>query len=189
VFSATSTGGQARLVTNGGGLTEFLSAATGGSAQLITNPGGTVDISALISGMTAGSIEGAGTYDLGENTLTVGSNNLSTTVSGTINDGGIIGGTGGELIKVGTGTLTPTGTNTYTRGTTIGDGTLQIGNGGTTGSIVGNVTNNGTLVFSLATSGIKVLTRQSLSTARASSSASMKVTVALVPAFITVLAN
>jgi hypothetical protein len=34
-----------------------------------------------------GSIEGAGTYSLGANQLTVGSNNLSTTVSGVIADG------------------------------------------------------------------------------------------------------
>ena len=36
-----------------------------------------------------------------------------------------------------------TGANTYTGGTTITAGTLQLGNGGTTGSIAGNVVNNG----------------------------------------------
>ena len=41
-----------------------------------------------------------------------------------------------------------TGTNTYTNVTTINSrSTLQLGNGGTTGSIVGNVVNNGTLAF------------------------------------------
>ena len=40
-----------------------------------------------------------------------------------------------------------TGTNTYSGGTTIDAGTLQLGNGGTTGSIVGNVTNNATLAL------------------------------------------
>jgi fibronectin-binding autotransporter adhesin len=49
------------------------------------------------------------------------------------------------------GTVTLSGTNTYTGGTTIpGGGTLQLGAGGTTGSIVGNVTDNGTLVFDRA---------------------------------------
>ncbi|WP_404546219.1 autotransporter domain-containing protein [Bradyrhizobium sp. USDA 223] len=41
--------------------------------------------------------------------------------------------------------MTLTGANTYTGGTSINSGhTLQLGNGGTTGSIVGNVVNNGT---------------------------------------------
>lgn len=40
-----------------------------------------------------------------------------------------------------------TGADTYTGGTTIDAGTLQIGNGGTAGSIVGNVADNGTLAF------------------------------------------
>ena len=51
------------------------------------------------------------------------------------------------LVKQGAGTLTFTGANAYTGGTTISAGALQIGNGGTTGSIVGNVTDNGTLAF------------------------------------------
>jgi fibronectin-binding autotransporter adhesin len=37
--------------------------------------------------------------------------------------------------------------NTYSGGTTINAGVLQLGNGGTSGSVVGNVTDNGTLVF------------------------------------------
>ena len=42
----------------------------------------------------------------------------------------------------GTGTTILTGANTYTGGTTISAGTLQLGNGGMSGSITGNVTNN-----------------------------------------------
>jgi outer membrane autotransporter protein len=40
-----------------------------------------------------------------------------------------------------------TGNSTYSGGTSISAGTLQLGGGGTTGSIVGDVTNNGALVF------------------------------------------
>ncbi|MBB4954473.1 outer membrane autotransporter protein [Agrobacterium vitis] len=53
----------------------------------------------------------------------------------------------GSLTKIGSGTLILTGDNTYSGGTLISEGTLQIGDGGTTGSIQGNVVNNATLVF------------------------------------------
>lgn len=59
---------------------------------------------------------------------------------------GIVSGSG-TLEQTGHGTLTLLGANTYTGGTIISDGTLQLGNGGTSGSIVGNVLDNGTLVF------------------------------------------
>ena len=50
------------------------------------------------------------------------------------------------LVKAGGGTLTLTGTNTYTGGTTVTAGILQIGNGTGTGRIVGDVLNNAALV-------------------------------------------
>ena len=45
------------------------------------------------------------------------------------------------------GTTVLTGANTYTGGTTINDSVLVVGNGGASGSIVGDVVDNGTLVF------------------------------------------
>ena len=60
--------------------------------------------------------------------------------------GGVISGTG-TLTKSGAGTLILTGENTFGGGTTISAGTLQIGNGGTTGSISGNMIDNGVFVF------------------------------------------
>ncbi|VIO79004.1 Adhesin BmaC autotransporter [Bradyrhizobium ivorense] len=53
----------------------------------------------------------------------------------------------GTLTKVGSGTLVLTAANTYSNGTNINAGTLQLGNGGTTGSIVKNVANNGILAI------------------------------------------
>ena len=54
----------------------------------------------------------------------------------------------GSLTKTGAGTLVLTANNSYTGGTTVSDGVLQIGNGGTAGWIPGNVINNATLAFS-----------------------------------------
>lgn len=58
-----------------------------------------------------------------------------------------IGGTGG-LTKSGPGTLVLTGNNSYSGGTTINSGFLQIGNGGTTGSLgTGTVVNNSVMTI------------------------------------------
>ncbi|MBC9904980.1 autotransporter-associated beta strand repeat-containing protein [Achromobacter xylosoxidans] len=59
---------------------------------------------------------------------------------------GLISGSG-TVNQIGTGTTILTVNNTYTGGTTISAGTLQLGNGGTTGAILGNVDNNGALTF------------------------------------------
>ena len=60
--------------------------------------------------------------------------------------GQVISGSG-TLTKAGTGTLTLTGANSYSGDTTISAGTLQIGNGGITGSLIGDIANEGALVF------------------------------------------
>jgi outer membrane autotransporter protein len=151
-FLNSATAGNAVITNKAGGFIEFFDTSTGGNARFINNAGGVFDMSGLTAaGMTAGSIEGAGNFFLGSKSLSVGGNNLSTTVSGVISDGGPNGGgVGGSLTKVGTGTLILTGTNTYTGGTTISAGTLQLGAGGpgaTSGSIVGNVVDNGILAF------------------------------------------
>jgi fibronectin-binding autotransporter adhesin len=60
--------------------------------------------------------------------------------------GGLISGTG-SLTQAGTGATILIGANTYTGGTTISAGMLQLGNGGTSGSILGDVLNNGTFAI------------------------------------------
>jgi autotransporter-associated beta strand protein len=143
-FFGTSTAGSATITTNAG-LTRFLGDSSGDSARFITNAGGAFDISGLTAaGMTAGSIEGAGNYFLGSKQLIVGGNDRSTVVSGVIADGGASGGTGGGLVKVGPGTLTLSGANTYTGGTSI-DGGVVIVDGSIASSILTTVNAGGTL--------------------------------------------
>ena len=100
--------------------------------------GGVFDLAGFDT--TLGAIMGAGSITLGDARLTTGTDGVGTVF------GGVISGTG-SLAKVGTGRLVLTGANTYTGGTTISGGVLQLGNGGTTGSIVGPVVNNGALVI------------------------------------------
>jgi len=54
----------------------------------------------------------------------------------------------GTLTQKGTGKLTLTKDQTYTGVTTIEAGTLQLGNGGTTGSVAGDIVNQAALIFS-----------------------------------------
>jgi len=70
---------------------------------------------------------------------------LDTLVSGTI-----LNSTGtGRLTKAGAGVMALTAANTYTGTTTISAGTLQLGNGGTTGSLSASsaIVNNANLTF------------------------------------------
>ncbi|CAN5621201.1 hypothetical protein BH09VER1_BH09VER1_13680 [soil metagenome] len=76
-------------------------------------------------------------------TTTVGSGS-SSLYAGTIQDG-LVAKT--ALVKAGSGTLTLTGNNTYSGGTTINAGALSLGNNGATGAIVGDIVNRGTLIF------------------------------------------
>jgi autotransporter-associated beta strand protein len=87
------------------------------SAQIISN-GGSVNFT---NNQSVGSIEGSGFFFL-PGQLTVGGNNLSSTVSGVISGSGA----NSSLVKVGSGTLTLTGANTYTGGTTVSAGTLVL---------------------------------------------------------------
>lgn len=82
------------------------------------------------SSYSIGSLEGTGIVSLGDSNVTVGTNNLSTTFSGSIY------GEGASLIKTGKGTLTLSKASIYTGGTRIAKGALLVMNnaGSATGS-------------------------------------------------------
>ena len=118
--------------------TLFLSGNGSLSAATAVAVSGVFDISAVAGGSaTIGSLSGSGTVSLGGNTLNIA--NGSTSFSGTIS------GAGG--LSVSGGTQIISGLNSYTGGTIITSGTLQLGNGGTAGSIVGGISDMGTLAF------------------------------------------
>jgi hypothetical protein len=134
-FRSISTAGNGTLIANGGsgggqgGGIFFTQKSKGGTARVEVFGNGNLDISRHINtGVTTGSIEGNGAVFLGANKLTVGTNNLSTTFSGKIQDGGLEGGTGGSLTKTGKGELTLRKASTYTGGTTVSKGRLLVKN-------------------------------------------------------------
>nr|WP_269113313.1 autotransporter-associated beta strand repeat-containing protein [Burkholderia cepacia] len=102
---------------------------------------------------TGGTTSSAGTLQLGNggtrgNIVRDVTNNgaLAVDCSDISASGGTISGSG-AVNQIGTGTTVLTVNNTYAGCTTIAAGTLQLGNGGTSGSITGNVVNDGTLTL------------------------------------------
>lgn len=105
------------LVTNGAAL------PNSGAVILANISGATLKLnnSETIGALTGGGATG-GNVNLQGNTLTVGDQRDSTYA-------GVINGSGGSLAKLGTGSLTLAGINTYTGGTTITAGKIILGNG------------------------------------------------------------
>ena len=143
-----------------GGITRIIGVGIVGAGDVTKTGSGTVILTAANT-YTGGTTVTAGILQLGN-----GGNSGS--VTGPIIDNGqlsldrsdsalvlsgAISGTG-TLVQMGTGTSILTGANTYSGLTTISAGTLQLGNGGVTGSIVGNVTDNGVLMFNRSDAGL-----------------------------------
>lgn len=138
--------GAGTLILGGANVYTGATTVTGGTLQTSAadriNDSSTISVSAgaafvLGGSETVASIAGAGNYSLGANTLTFGDSS-SRTVSG------IISGTGGSLVKNGSGSITLSGNNTYSGGTTISAGTIRIGHDNALGS--GNLSTTGSSV-------------------------------------------
>ena len=90
-------------------------------------------------------------YLTGPVTLASNSSIVTSGTGGLILSGSITDNTVGYGLTVGgNGTLFLTGTSNYTGGTTITSGALQLGLGGSTGSVIGNIVDNASLVFNRA---------------------------------------
>jgi outer membrane autotransporter protein len=156
---------------NGGGSGAILGNVTNNGA-LAFNRSDTVAFPGLISGSGAVNQIGAGTTILtadntytggttiSAGTLQLGNGGTSGAILGNVVDNGALAfnrsdvqtfagqiSGSGVVNQIGTGTTILTANNTYTGGTAISAGTLQLGNGGTTGAILGDVANNGALTF------------------------------------------
>ena len=140
-----ATGGDGVYMQQGGTTVEVADGINIPTRLNVTNTGGGKSL-ALQTGAT--SAEWSGTVLINETTanaffvISDGAGEL--TLSGVISGGGAAG-----LNKTGTGTVILTASNTYSAATTISAGTLQIGDGGTTGQLTGtnSITNNGALII------------------------------------------
>ena len=140
--SSTYSGG---TYFNEGALAVGADSALGAPTGALTFYGGTLQLtdSFNLSASRPITLNGPSVSDPGGGTIDT--NGYQTTVAQAIT------GVGGLVVADSSGTdagaVILTGANTYTGGTTINAGTLQLGNGGTTGSIVGNVVDNSNLAF------------------------------------------
>jgi autotransporter-associated beta strand protein len=148
-FYNDATAGSA-AITNGG-LLSFENSSTGGTAAITNGATGVTDFSPHVGALGVGSIAGGGSFTLGANQLTVGGNDLSTNVTGIIADGGNSGGTGGSLVKIGTGTMTLSGANAYTGATTVNGGILSVNGSIASSSMI--TVNNGAILSGTGTLG------------------------------------
>src|SRR5204863_373897 len=149
VWSGNGTIGGSNNITINGSFTSSGAATRSITVNTVTvTLGGNVYLaeSDIARGLTfAGSgaltIKGVIANNATARTVTFGGTG-NTTISGVIANGG---GSTSNLGKSGAGTLTLTNANTYTGTTTISGGTLQLGNGSTTGSLStsSTITDNG----------------------------------------------
>ncbi|MEP7248851.1 MAG: autotransporter-associated beta strand repeat-containing protein [Spartobacteria bacterium] len=134
-FRDSATADQAFIVGSAGqnreegGSIFFYDNSSGGTAYVFLDGNATFDISGHgLPGISVGALSGAGRIFLGANNLTTGQSGFYDTLTGSISDGGVASGSGGSLTKVGFGQLTLSGANTYTGGTIVTSGILNVSN-------------------------------------------------------------
>ncbi len=120
-----------------------------GGSDIITITNLTLNIGVVANGQTATNpltLAGDITLGAGGGVFDMGGAGRSITVNAPIGGAGNL--TAANVAANGAGTVILGANNTYLGTTMIATGTLQVGTGGTTGSLgAGNVTNRGTLVF------------------------------------------
>ncbi|HEX7816216.1 autotransporter-associated beta strand repeat-containing protein [Dyella sp.] len=124
--------------------------AISGSGQVIKTGAGTLVLSGTNSYVGGTQVQ-AGTLKGDTSSLQGDIVDNATVAFDQASDGtfaGVLSG-GGQLVKDGTGTLSLTGANTYSGGTTISAGSLQ----GDTHSLQGTIVDNGTVVFAQDSDG------------------------------------
>lgn len=128
-FSGSAHAGNAHIASRNGGTVEFVDDATAEEATIVIDSNGTVDVAGTRTGASIGSLSGTGEVMLGAKTLTVGNLGRDDTFDGVLIDDGL----GGGLIKIGSGTLTLSGDQSYTGATEVRGGHLVV-NGSITSS-------------------------------------------------------
>ena len=182
---STITGSNTNLTVAGSGNTTIGDAIQTGSGSVTNSGSGTLSLSGtntytggtninggVVQVNSAGALGTSGTISFGGGTLQFTSNNntdyssrISTAASQAVsvdtNGQNVtfasnLTSTGGSLAKAGAGTLTVTGTDSYTGTTTVSGGTLQVGNGssgGLTGTSAVTVAGGSTLGSAVLSGG------------------------------------
>ena len=162
----------AALQLGDGGTSGSLAGDVANHGALIFDRSDTLTYGGAISGQGNVQVTGGGTLiftgndtytggtTIASGTLQIGDGGTQGVIQGAVTDSGTLAfdrsdtitfkaqiSGSGALAQIGTGLTILTAANSYTGGTLIGAGTLQIGNAKTTGMIAGDVLDNGVLAF------------------------------------------
>jgi autotransporter-associated beta strand protein len=131
LFAGASNAGSATLVANDAtnrgqsAVIQITENAQAGSATFKIFGNAVLTSTDILQPTAIGSLEGDGAVVLANKyPVRIGGNSRSTTFCGRIGDGPNVTGEGGSIIKIGNGTLTLSGPNTYRGTTTVSNGLL-----------------------------------------------------------------